>query len=162
MTATSTYAASVLVLLPTWLLLSRKTPFLSPRGLVSFVLLAHTLYTLYQILLYPPLNIFEHYDLPLGASTQAIRDRLKGSNVHPQAMEHLVMRMGSFETRTLYVRCVHLFLVTFLDCQLIHGDIDSDILWCPPATTVIPSLTLRCMQHPPFSGRIPMEESFSG
>ncbi|KAK7439841.1 hypothetical protein VKT23_017413 [Stygiomarasmius scandens] len=80
------------------------------RKILSSLLLLHTLFILYNIIVLPPPNLFTRLDLPLGTPTDSIRSLLLMNSdepILPKHIEQLLTRLGSFEMRTLYVRFGH-------------------------------------------------------
>ncbi|KAJ8474593.1 hypothetical protein ONZ45_g15898 [Pleurotus djamor] len=114
----NTYAISALLIAGPWLYFTGRsrhhpTPNAPPiRPYVSLVLLLHTLYLLYKILVTPPSNIFTSLKIPLNTSTDQIRailaqhaglDLTQG-DVFPKPLELLLKRLSLFDHRKLYVR----------------------------------------------------------
>lgn len=85
------------------------------RSALSGLLILHTLYTLYTLIIdYPP-NIFTALHIPLTTPADRIRAILlahagrtpgQPGAVLPPALESLLTRLASFDMRTIYVRCV--------------------------------------------------------
>ncbi|KAF9494814.1 hypothetical protein BDN71DRAFT_1448390 [Pleurotus eryngii] len=108
---------SLLVSVP-WVYLTGKSrhhpPQNSPpiRPYISILLLLHTLYILYRILVTPPANIFTSLNIPLNTSTDRIREivakysgiDLNSGGAFPKPLELLLKRLSLFEHRTLFVR----------------------------------------------------------
>ncbi|KAF4563700.1 hypothetical protein AB1N83_010192 [Pleurotus pulmonarius] len=108
---------SLLVSAP-WIYLTGKIrhhqPQNSPpiRPYISILLLLHTLYILYRILVTPPANIFTSLNIPLNTSTDRIREilakysgiDLNNGGAFPKHLELLLKRLSLFEHRTLFVR----------------------------------------------------------
>ncbi|EPQ53709.1 hypothetical protein GLOTRDRAFT_131048 [Gloeophyllum trabeum ATCC 11539] len=100
------------IILPT-IYYSRKPspPNASPspplRKPLSFLVVLHTLYVLYTLLLKYPPNLFKVLDIPLTTPSDNIRILLKryaGGGELPPALDALLTRLSSFDARTLYVR----------------------------------------------------------
>ncbi|KAG7447007.1 uncharacterized protein BT62DRAFT_97226 [Guyanagaster necrorhizus] len=116
------FATLLAILLPslhflrlTW----SSTPRLG-RGISCFLLL-HSIFLAYSIILLPPPNIFTALRVPLSMPADSIRSLLlKNSDERelPRAIEQLLGRMGSFETRTLYVRFGHDVVAS---CEYCHS-----------------------------------------
>jgi hypothetical protein len=83
------------------------------RTQLNILLLLHTLYILHALILKYPPNIFQSLYIPLTTPTEQIRTLLlRASNGEPlnDTLENLLTRLGSYEVRTLYVRCASVFL----------------------------------------------------
>ncbi|ESK96635.1 hypothetical protein Moror_6855 [Moniliophthora roreri MCA 2997] len=111
-----------------WFLFFPKTPFVNQthstppvlRKGISALLLVHTLFILYSIIILPPPNIFTRLHLSLGTPTDAIRSlllRVSDDTELPRPIENVLQRFGSFEMRTLYVRFGHNALATCEYCS---------------------------------------------
>lgn len=85
-----------------------KAPSDSPwRKALSVVLVFHSAFMLYRVLVEPPTNIFTRLHAPLGVNVDRLRAYLSGvsdTGVLPDNVEALLSRLSSFEVRTLYVR----------------------------------------------------------
>ncbi|KAF5351152.1 hypothetical protein D9756_008322 [Leucocoprinus leucothites] len=76
----------------------------------SILLLAHTIYILYLILVAKPENVFNTFNLPINTSPDSIKALLLQSSEFgniPGHLELLLKRLGSFDMRLLYVRFGH-------------------------------------------------------
>ncbi|KAK0442109.1 hypothetical protein EV421DRAFT_594387 [Armillaria borealis] len=90
------------------------------RGISCFLLL-HSIFLAYSLTVLPPPNIFTALNVPLSMPTDSIRSLLLKNSDGPElprAIEQLLRRMGSFETRTLYVRFGHDVVAT---CEYCHS-----------------------------------------
>lgn len=95
-------ATSAAIALP-WLHFAPKSN--STRSFVHVFLLLHTLFILYSIIFSPPTNIFTQLRIPLATPIEALRRHfLQDIEDVPKSLDRFLTRMGSFETRTLYVR----------------------------------------------------------
>ncbi|KAF8875244.1 hypothetical protein BD779DRAFT_1629960 [Infundibulicybe gibba] len=86
----------------------------------SILLLLHTLYLTYILLLHPPPNLFLRLGLPLNTSTDRIRQVLQQASSNgtiPIGLESVVKRLASFEMRDVYVRFGHTALATCTYCE---------------------------------------------
>ena len=87
----------------------QSQPFTLHRAL-SFLVVFHTLFVLYVIIVRWPPNIFQRLKIPLTASSETIRAvLLQRAGLPPDAplprpLETLLTRLTSFDTRTQYVR----------------------------------------------------------
>jgi hypothetical protein len=121
------------------------------RTPVSALLALYALYTLYILTLARPPNLFTTLRLPLNAPQSAIRAALLRPNDYysppstssttaaakgsaavrelPPALEKLLARLASSDTRTILVRCVHTYIYTHFSLSL--------------------SLILHSLPHPP-------------
>ncbi|KAH8101782.1 hypothetical protein BXZ70DRAFT_891280 [Cristinia sonorae] len=98
--------------IPLYLFFRRKpSPAESPNRLAFTVLvLIHTTYILYTLMLHWPPNIFQRLKIPLTLPSDTIRTVLlqkAGLDLDatlPKPLESLLTRMSSFDYRTLYVR----------------------------------------------------------
>ncbi|THU96232.1 hypothetical protein K435DRAFT_664817 [Dendrothele bispora CBS 962.96] len=80
------------------------------RKILSSLVLLHSLFILYNIIVLQPPNLFTRLGLPLGTPTDSIRSILLMNSDEPTLPKHieqLLTRLGSFELRTLYVRFGH-------------------------------------------------------
>jgi len=115
------YLTTALIILATWAYLAfASAPKPRAQTYISLILLAHTLYILYLIIITPPPNLFEFFNLPVNTPTDAVRAMvLQNSDTGeiPTHWEILMKRLGSFELRTLYVRFGHNVLST---CEYCH------------------------------------------
>lgn len=108
------YLATVLAVGVTWLYFTLKETTghsAEPRKDVktSLFLLAHTIYIFYYILVARPENLFEAFKLPVNTPPESIRALLIQSSetgAVPSHLEVLLKKLGSFDMRVLYVRCV--------------------------------------------------------
>lgn len=80
------------------------------RPTLSALVLVHTLFILYELLLNPPTNLFTALDLPLPYPTDSIRSLLlmlsdDPASGLPGGIERVLTRLGSAGMRLLYVRC---------------------------------------------------------
>lgn len=107
------YLATALTVGATWLYFTLKGTenHQVPRKDVktSLFLLAHTLYILYFILVAKPENLFEAFKLPVNTPPDTIKALLIQSSETgsiPSHLELLLKKLGSFDIRLLYVRCV--------------------------------------------------------
>ncbi|KAK0482419.1 hypothetical protein IW261DRAFT_1396550 [Armillaria novae-zelandiae] len=90
------------------------------RGISCFLLL-HSIFLAYSLIVLPPPNIFTTLNVPLYMPADSIRSLLLKNSDDPElprAIEQLLRRMGSFETRTLYVRFGHDVVAT---CDFCHS-----------------------------------------
>lgn len=111
-----TYAALCLVIITPWLYQTFK-PFSTDRPAktrteqaISALLLTHTLYMLYEILVSPPQNIFKAFGFGLGAPPEHMRAKVAetygGEQNIPAHLLLLLKRLGLSDLRLLYVRWV--------------------------------------------------------
>ncbi len=110
-----TYAALCLVIITPWLYQTFK-PFSTDRTktrteqAISALLLAHTLYMLYEILVSPPQNIFKAFGLGIGAPPEHLRAKVAetygGEQNIPPHLLLLLKRLGLSDLRLLYVKWV--------------------------------------------------------
>jgi hypothetical protein len=95
------------------------------RTPLNVLLLFHTLYIVYTLLLRYPPNLFARLSIPLETPTQKIRVLLSeaaGGGKLPEILEGLLTRLGSFEVRTLYVRSgVHSIYLSAHSNRLLLG-----------------------------------------
>ncbi|KAK0215640.1 hypothetical protein IW262DRAFT_228005 [Armillaria fumosa] len=116
------FATLLAILLPSlhFLRLNWSTTSRLRRGISCFLLL-HSIFLAYSLIVLPPPNIFTALNVPLSMPADSIRSLLlKNSDESelPRAIEQLLRRMGSFETRTLYVRFGHDVVAT---CDFCHS-----------------------------------------
>jgi len=83
---------------------------------------------LYWLFVWPPPNIFSHLNIPLSTPTETMRSFINSNSPRHRALEQLVTRMGSFETRTFYVRFGHTVVAT---CEHCHSFTDFAIYAIP-------------------------------
>ncbi|KAK7035463.1 hypothetical protein VNI00_011756 [Paramarasmius palmivorus] len=117
------------ITLLSWFLFFPKLPFVNRsttnppilRKGISVLVLAHTLFILYRIIILPPPNIFTRLRLPLGIPADSIRSLLlqvSDDTELPRPIENVLKRLGSFEMRTLYIRFGHDALATCEYCSV--------------------------------------------
>lgn len=103
---------AVSILIPALVLLRRQPAAnrFSLANALSAVLVLHSLWILYTILVRWPPNIFQRLRLPLTTPSETIRAILlqraglpQGAAL-PRPLDSLLTRLSSFDTRTLYVR----------------------------------------------------------
>jgi len=140
------YVALCLVIATPWLYRTFSSKSSADQAL-SALLLLHTLYILYALLVSPPQNIFKTLGLHLTASPEALRAGVAelyggGQNV-PQHLDTLLKKLGLMDLRMIYIRCGS---ISYYACY-------SRIRTCfqgsgtrssPPARTVIHSMISRC------------------
>lgn len=83
------------------------------RWLVMALVAAHSTYIFYKLFLHPPLNIFTALRAPLTTPSATLRNMLltraePPSDALPAPLEELLVRLSSFDVRTLYIRFVPL------------------------------------------------------
>ena len=79
----------------------------STRSLLNILVLLHSLYFLYQIIVLPPVNIFTRLKLPVNTPADAIRSILlqQSDTVDlPAPLETLLKHLKSFDVKTYYIR----------------------------------------------------------
>ncbi|TFK49295.1 hypothetical protein OE88DRAFT_1662754 [Heliocybe sulcata] len=101
--------SSAAIILPTvYYVRKPKSPSATPtaplRKPLSILVVLHTLYLLYTLLLKYPPNLFQTLDIPLTTPSESIRNVLKAYGDVPPALDTLLTRLSSFDARTLYVR----------------------------------------------------------
>lgn len=114
-----TYIALGLVIATPWLYYlfspyNSPSKFTTRDQVLSFLLLVHTLYTLHQLLVAQPPNIFKSLDLPPNTAPDYLREtlveRLGGAERNvtgiPPYLDTLLKRLGSMDARSLYFRYV--------------------------------------------------------
>ena len=111
------YIALGLVIATPWLYYlfspyNSPSKFTTRDQVLSLLLLIHTLYTLHPLLVAQPPNIFKSLDLPPNVRPDFLREtlveRLGGDaqnvTVIPAYLDTLLKRLGSMDTRSLYIR----------------------------------------------------------
>ncbi|EIN09010.1 hypothetical protein PUNSTDRAFT_44485 [Punctularia strigosozonata HHB-11173 SS5] len=84
-----------------------RAPFRTP---LSLLILIHSLYVLYILLVTPPPNLFSLLHIPLTTPSDKIRAlllahaRLPPDAPLPPSLEDLLTRLSSFDVRTIYIR----------------------------------------------------------
>ncbi|KZT24148.1 hypothetical protein NEOLEDRAFT_1094760 [Neolentinus lepideus HHB14362 ss-1] len=101
--------SSLAIVLPTVYYLRKATllngsPLPPLRRPLSVLVVLHTLYLLYTLLLKYPPNLFKKLDVPLTTPSENIRNMLRSYGEIPPTLDTLLTRLSSFEARTLYVR----------------------------------------------------------
>jgi hypothetical protein len=111
---TPTFIATSLAIVLPWAYSIRRSP-ISWSTLTSLLLLSHTLFGLYSLILRAPPNIFSHFRIPINTPTDVIRALLLRESEGPELsleLEALLHRLASFEARTLYPRFGHNVVAT--------------------------------------------------
>ncbi|KAE9396464.1 hypothetical protein BT96DRAFT_884754 [Gymnopus androsaceus JB14] len=126
------------------------------RPTLSFLVLGHTLFILYELLLDPPTNLFTGLDLPLTYPVDSIRSLLlmladDPSSGLPSGIERVLTRLGSAAMRILYVRFGHDAIAT---CEYCSSWDDFALFALPGAlweylreTLIMGALTLKGTRH---------------
>jgi hypothetical protein len=82
------------------------------RTPLSILVLLHTIYILYTILVTPPPNLFSRLRIPLITPSDKIRTLLlaraglPADALLPTSLEDLLTRLAAFDVRTTYIRLV--------------------------------------------------------
>lgn len=110
-----TFLVSLLCALPVahYILKRTQASSQSPyRGVLTILVLLHTVYIVYVLtMLYPP-NIFARLRVPISTPADRIRSAiltragLDGNTTLPKPLETLLTRLSSFDIRVIYIRCV--------------------------------------------------------
>ncbi|KIK70226.1 hypothetical protein GYMLUDRAFT_34716 [Collybiopsis luxurians FD-317 M1] len=126
------------------------------RPALSFLVLCHTFYILYEILLDPPTNLFTALNVPLTYPTDSIRSLLlmfsdDPASGLPAGIERVLTRLGSASMRILYVRFGH---ETIASCEYCSSWSDFALYALPGAVweysrevMMMGALTLRGTRH---------------
>ncbi|KAH7105206.1 hypothetical protein BKA62DRAFT_441437 [Auriculariales sp. MPI-PUGE-AT-0066] len=91
---------------------TNTTPPQRRRWWLMLLVAAHSVYLLYKVFLHPPLNIFTSLRVPLTTPASTLRNMLL-ARTEPRAdtlsppLEELLIRLSSFDIRTLYIRLGH-------------------------------------------------------
>nr|GAT49489.1 predicted protein [Mycena chlorophos] len=108
-------------------------PLTSTRSLLNILLLLHTLYVLYQIIVLPPDNIFKRLHLPLSTPVDAVRSFLRQKSDTgrlPASLDTLLRHLQSYDVKTFYVRFGHRVVAT---CDYCHSFNDFAMFALPDA-----------------------------
>ncbi|EAU82813.1 hypothetical protein CC1G_11330 [Coprinopsis cinerea okayama7 len=81
------------------------------------LLLAHTAYIVYQLLIAFPMNVFTDLGVPLNGSAELLRMRMARRRPLDPELEGLFKRLGSLDHRLLYVRFGHDIIAGCDYCQ---------------------------------------------
>lgn len=150
----STFVATVVLVVGPWFYFFRSSfrpQSTKLRPAISTILLLHTLFILYYIIVLPPPNLFKQLQLPIAVPTDTIRNIVKAhANGRPLSatMEQMLTRMGSFETRTLYIRLVASAMVYAPHSHYLA--IDLATTQSQLVNTVMTFGISRCTLSPPF------------
>ena len=90
---------------------TNSEPPLRRRWWLTIIVAVHSIWILYKLLVHPPLNIFTSLRVPLTTPAATLRKMLLSRSIPrvetlPQPVEELIMRLSSFDIRTLYIRLV--------------------------------------------------------
>ena len=102
-----------------WIFLLRRSSF-SRSTTISILLLIHTLFVLHTLLARQPPNLFSTLQIPLNTPTDTVRALLLRVSSTPDLdpeLEGLLVRLASFEGRSLYLRFGHNILATCTYCH---------------------------------------------
>ncbi|EJD54844.1 hypothetical protein AURDEDRAFT_110298 [Auricularia subglabra TFB-10046 SS5] len=82
------------------------------RWWLMLLVAAHSVYILHKVTMHPPLNIFTALRVPLTTPAATLRKMLlqqaqPPSETLPQPLEELLIKLSSFDVRTLYIRLGH-------------------------------------------------------
>ncbi|KAF7318294.1 hypothetical protein HMN09_00338100 [Mycena chlorophos] len=108
-------------------------PLTSTRSLLNILLLLHTLYVLFQIIVLPPDNIFKRLHLPLSTPVDAVRSFLRQKSDTgrlPASLDTLLRHLQSYDVKTFYVRFGHRVVAT---CDYCHSFNDFAMFALPDA-----------------------------
>ena len=125
-----TYVALGLVIATPWLYYlfspyNSPSKFTTRDQVLSLLLLIHTVYTLYPLLVAQPPNIFNYLDLPPNIPPDYLRETLierlgrdeRNVTVIPLYLDTLLKRLGSMDTRSLYFRYVDNLTLSFVELK---------------------------------------------
>lgn len=107
-------ATAIAVTIPTFMFLRRRqSTSQSPyRNWLTLLVTLHTVYIVYVLIVQWPPNLFQRLNIPLTMPVDGIRTillqraNLPSDATLPKALEGLLTRLSSFDTRIAYVRCV--------------------------------------------------------
>ena len=143
---------AVAIIVPAIHFFRRQTQPLALHHALSLVVLLHSLFILYLIIVRWPPNIFQRLKIPLTTPSETIRAvLLQRAGLPPNAslprpLETLLTRLASFDARTLYVRYLTSFLWRFMrvNCRVTG----SGKRPFRTANTAAPSTSTPSLPHP--------------